>query len=478
MNTNPCPTRLISDLPSETDEFGTEERPGAHERIADAIAALIRSEKGGKTIGLEGGWGSGKSTVVNLLKARLKPEDGFALMVFDAWAHQGDPLRRTFLENVIQHLLHLRWISDEKKWKEKLEEIRYRKKVTTQETSPRIGLLGKLLAVSLSLVPLGLVLVTGGIEVGVTLGIGLKPNLLFISGLFFTLFPFFVLVPCLLLKKGDVWAIWVYQVEPSTTVVTIENPDRTSVEFERDFKDLLGDILLKNRRLVLVLDNLDRVAPGDALAILSTLQTFLQTSEGTELQELDGLWIVIPYDPSGLKRLWGGQRGDGQGAGSKEEEMNIQSVAESMLDKRFQACFRVAPLVLSDWRSYFFKLLEVAFPEHTQSDYHSVYSVYHLARWAGREASPTPRDLKIVVNQIGAIHRQWGEGEFPLHHIAYYAILLRQGRNVAQDLNGGRIPESNVASLLGGCRDNLAAMWFNVPVDLASVTFDRTFTIA
>jgi hypothetical protein len=58
-----CPTRLLSDDPSDIDIF---EGKG-HQKIADAIADMIidKDEIGGKTIGLEGNWGSGKSTVIN-----------------------------------------------------------------------------------------------------------------------------------------------------------------------------------------------------------------------------------------------------------------------------------------------------------------------------------------------------------------------------------------------------------------------------
>lgn len=49
-----CLTFLIEDVPADEDAFGP------HLRVADAIADLIESsEKGGKVIGLEGGWGQG-----------------------------------------------------------------------------------------------------------------------------------------------------------------------------------------------------------------------------------------------------------------------------------------------------------------------------------------------------------------------------------------------------------------------------------
>ena len=78
-----CRTLLVSDDPSEIDEFA-----GSHKRIADAIANLIRTEKGGKSIGLEGEWGTGKSTVIKLLGKALNAaseDNEYLLYLFDAW---------------------------------------------------------------------------------------------------------------------------------------------------------------------------------------------------------------------------------------------------------------------------------------------------------------------------------------------------------------------------------------------------------
>ena len=95
-----CLTRLLPDAPAETDAFG------AHERIAQSIADVVHTEDGGRSIGLEGGWGAGKSTIVTLISkilGRTKDPD-CRIAVFDIWAHQGDPLRRTFLENLITRI--------------------------------------------------------------------------------------------------------------------------------------------------------------------------------------------------------------------------------------------------------------------------------------------------------------------------------------------------------------------------------------
>lgn len=84
---------LLDDAPAETDEFGV----NAHDRIAKSIAELASNEDGARVIGLEGEWGSGKSTVVELIKARFvgSEPDGQkdrTLIVIDAWRIKGTSL--------------------------------------------------------------------------------------------------------------------------------------------------------------------------------------------------------------------------------------------------------------------------------------------------------------------------------------------------------------------------------------------------
>src|SRR6185437_3779744 len=112
------------DNPSQEDEF----RGHPHQRVADAVASVILSNEGGRAIGLEGTWGSGKSTVIELVRTRLAKHElsnptarKSSFFVFDTWAHQSDPLRRVFLEELI------RCLEDEavprEKWSEKFEEL-------------------------------------------------------------------------------------------------------------------------------------------------------------------------------------------------------------------------------------------------------------------------------------------------------------------------------------------------------------------
>ena len=128
-----CPTRLLPDTPAETDAFGS------HERVARSIAEVVQTESGGKAIGLEGGWGAGKSTIVKLISQKLSQAKGrtHEIAVFDMWSHQDDPLRRTFLESLITRVQGFGWVNKEK-WTRRIAELARRRREDTTRIVPSL----------------------------------------------------------------------------------------------------------------------------------------------------------------------------------------------------------------------------------------------------------------------------------------------------------------------------------------------------
>ena len=244
----------------------------------------------------------------------------------------------------------------------------------------------------------------------------------------------------------------------SHTIVT-QTPDPTSVEFEFVFRDLLGEALKPtNRKLLLVLDNLDRVQPSDALSIWSTLQTFLGNSDYRRAHWIDRLWVLIPYDGKAILRLW-------DRSGSDPTAPTNSALAASFLDKTFQLRFRVPSLLLSNWRGFLQEALQRALPDHQEADFHDVYRAF--ATKGGLETSaPTPRDLKIFVNQIGALHREWQDA-FPLSHLACYVLLQKDGANVRKILHSNEDQNFLTRNIGTQWREIIAALHFGVPVQEA-----------
>lgn len=462
-----CATNLVFDEPESGDEFGP------HQRIADALAELIKEGDKSVAVGIEGAWGSGKTTVVNLLRVSLRDrEQDYALITFDAWAHEGDPLRRTFLETIIEQLKEkgegdAKWV-DPGEWEKKLEEISQRRTVEENKNVPKLDWWDKTLIFSLAFVPLGNVLLGAALREEVTIRWAAPPAwkfiIEFIPGVMFILAPLVVLL-ARRLKGGSAWSglnIWTLLSSKGvseTRTETTKTPEPTSIEFEKAFKDLTREALSKpGRKIILVIDNLDRVDSEDALKIWSTLQTFLQHKPDQRYEWLNRLWTVVLYDPRGLSALWANSAGGNGGIAAA-------SVYKSFVDKTFQVRFEVPAPVLSEWRDFLMMRLRDAFPDHRE-DWHTVYRVRALHSAARR---PTARELKLFVNQIGALHRQWARGgtrekdEYSLPHIACYVLLREAFEDLLPHLLNGSLPGQNDKNLLGpDLSRSLAGLSFNV----------------
>jgi hypothetical protein len=475
-----CPTILIEDEPSSEDAFSTSGQPGPHARVATAIQQTIYSSSGGKVIGLEGGWGAGKSTVVHLLTTRLLEDANFVAVSFDAWAHEGDPLRRTYLETIAERLQSANWI-DAGKWNDKLAVLARRTKRSITRTTRSPTILGVLLAVSLMLIPLGSALINDALkDYSITFNRHHEVAWQFILGVAFLVGPLHVALGRLIqllwrrdstqLRDPASWAFLSGKHDEDVTTDSSETPNPTSLEFESLFYELMNDALVdSNRRVLLIIDNLDRADAADALKIWATMQTFLHASRNRQRDWFRRIWVLVPYDRDGLQRLWDRER-----SGPKPLPLTVdlvprvpagdiprESTAASFFEKSFQVRFQVPPLVHSDWRLLLNSLLEQALPNH-KDDQRGVFKTLDHFR-NDRVAPPTPRQLKSFVNQIGAIHRQWAH-RFPLDHIAYFVLKSSDTRELIADLRSGHLPSEDAIRMLGPeLKGSLAGLAFNVP---------------
>ncbi len=190
---------LQNDLPVNEDFFN-----GGHTKVAESILKIIRENKTSITIGLEGDWGSGKSTVLKIVEARINSNEecknNIKIVLFDAWAHEGDPLRRVFLEKIIDSLSGY-WLPS-KKWNyiKKTLTGKYTKTIT--KNTPFITKSGFAVLVSSFFVPLGIVMVREAINRGdVLFNCDYKFSWLLFIGIVFSFLP--LLVGLIMIAKNN-----------------------------------------------------------------------------------------------------------------------------------------------------------------------------------------------------------------------------------------------------------------------------------
>lgn len=230
----------------------------------------------------------------------------------------------------------------------------------------------------------------------------------------------------------------------------------------------------QRRRLLVVVDNLDRVDARDAVAIWATMRTFFDFDTRGRRPWLGRLWLLVPFDEGSVGKLWAGQTvfpvPDASAAHvNYSSGPSLADVARSFTEKTFQVTFRVAQPVLSTWYDFLVKQLKLAFPAHSEKDFHLVYRIYDLREVVGSRP-PTPREIKLFVNGLGALHRQWQDA-IPLPVQAFYAILSKRSHDLGSELaitKDEDILRTIPADMLGErWREWLAAMHFNVPIEEA-----------
>lgn len=421
--------RLLNESSASEDLFEDQ----THRQIANTLYDVIQyGSNEGLTIGLEGGWGSGKSTVVSILKNKLESESNTICFYFDAWAHEGDPLRRVFLEALIDQVGH-----DDKELQEIKSRVSNRKKTSNITSSQTVTKLGKWLALAALFVPLGAAIISDTAS-KIDLQWSDTFHWVFIFGFLCVLAPLFVLV-----RNGwNLWRCskkladmnnWMFLQGESESIVTqevSEDDERSSIEFERYFSEIIDVIFSKktDAKLLIVVDNLDRVDADDSLKIWSTLQTFLQRKNPTSYSAsgFKKIWVLVPYDEDGLAKLWKNRSNGQNNTTDSNIEPNTRSIshnkdcAKSFFDKCFQLRIEVPKLILTGWEKFCTENINEALINWNDKDKEDVINVLKWTRESVADI-PTPREIKTFVNQVGLL-RLHCDKDISTIAIAYFSV--------------------------------------------------------
>lgn len=362
-----------------------------HEGIKYSLFKLITTSDSSCTIGLEGQWGAGKSTVIHLLKEEFsKSSDKKTLFfTFDAWAHEGDPLRKVFLETLISNIEQDHFLSS------LLKEITGLKRTVEVQTSKKTSKFADYLAIFTLLVPIGAAILSAidykGLY-GPWSSQAVRPHLPFIFGLLLSLAPLFVILFWGLFSKKNSkgerdWSLLASNSTENYTQNITEEGEKSSVEFEKFFSRILSYVIDDKNlydKVIIVVDNLDRVDSSHARQLWSTLQPFfIGSRQDLALSWKKKVWFIVPYDREGLSKIW-----DHQDPSSQQPS---GEVAISFLSKSFQIVAEVPSPVLSEQKGNSLKKIS--------------YSHLNLDRWLAWEVflQTNAYSLKIVLPNKGVI---------------------------------------------------------------------------
>ncbi len=477
---------LTGDQPATEDEF----RGKAHLRVAQALVETITTETGGRAIGLEGAWGSGKSTVVEIAAKLLRDreasrsnESRFQVFVFDAWAHQGDPIRRVFLDELIQKLADDRVIN-ETYWKSQHEKLRARTKRTIETRAEKLSWVARIGILLLPIYPVAVLLLRSNddFELPFWGGGTISAASVFISALLVILTPYLFVFGTWISwrpswnflskkwwvehkdeKQGrSVLHAFTRQTDEVTTEQLVREEEATTVEFNAVFEKILEAVAANNTRLIVVLDNLDRLPEDLIRETWATMRNFFVSTAGSQRNiALQNVWLVVPFDRSYIEGVF--SRGTSK---SQNEKSEADRSGPGFIEKTFEVVFRVSPPLMTNWQEFLESNLRKAFKLNvTDEQVFKIFKLFDLYRTAKRQAV-TPREIKAYINSITSLWRQW-KGSIPIEYQSLYVLYRTAISQDISKLQDSTILDEGVAAYVEGWDwvRNLAAAHFNVSPD-------------
>ena len=467
----------------------SEDKFAIHTSYARALYKICGECPTPFVIGLFGRWGTGKTSIVSLLKKLLRQEDAkFRFVNIDVWRFAHEPLRRSILFEIENQLGETDprfkpFTLDNKPLIARLDYSQH-----WSETSTRLNrsFIYSVLIAAFLLLLFG----WGTVELLKNLGI---------SGI--TLTTLLGVAWHALIAAGF-WSvlalgIWSLIKNRKSTIFVEEvtkysaQPTYSADQFSKLFNAMVQLATEANRRLVICFDNLDRCDERTALEAFSVIKTFL---------EVPNTVYLIPCDEEGIvNHIISGFSNTDHNAlahnvlspeiaishvASQPVVAREQAIAREFLRKFFQASVRIPPLLGEDVELYLDNLLRDAVlvlpPEAKQ---------VILAAFEGK----TPRQLKRFINDF--ISYKWlaeelenqhsvGSGELTgdLARLAKLVVLYSEWPEVVDRWSRDPYRWAEIDSTLklgqrpaAGLPDGLekflrATLWVGLPADLTAVT--------
>lgn len=415
MGTNIDISRIstLDDFPSGKDKF----KGSSHEKVADALLKVISMNQGGYAIGLEGSWGSGKSTVIKIAEEKLNKDD-YVLFSFDTWAHQGDPIRRSFLECLFSFLQEKDIVSI-RDWIVRLRKIRAQQKKVISETVPKVPFYNYLMVVYGLLLPFVVIWANNHFNSGDIFGIAITA---FIT----------ISIPIVLALVTLGYRQWTdseyknlpvlpstrYLSEKSKTEQYVHTEDATTIEFNRYFDDLIKKVRAMDKKLIVVLDNLDRLSPNSIKSMWGTMRNFFTSEDWSDRNKLlKNVYLIVPYDRRYISNVFAEDRED---VSINGEGTSNRSVA-GFIEKTFKMSFQVSQPVLTHWKGFFEEKLDKAFNKQlTRQQKYDLYKLFEF-NYQEKGFKITPRRIKKFVNALVLQVIEWGD-TIPIKYLGLYVL--------------------------------------------------------
>lgn len=358
--------RLISNRPCNQDLF----EGNAHKKLAKAIADVISSNEKPSMIGIDGGWGSGKSNLVGMVSDHLNAINGeeekkYHFFTYDVWGHQNDLPRRSILEELTTDLVSGETpILEEDKWKEKRDNLLSKKRNTKSRVVPKINYV--IIATSVLII--------------------LTPFISTISSIFnkqwanitLAVLPYLIIIGLVIrqrikdLKKieqevncknffSELFLLYNDKITENETFETISEREPSSKQFNEWVKDIEDSLKEANKNLVIVFDNMDRLPKSKVQEFWAAIHSFFSEANYSNIS------VIVPFDRAHIQNAFQSEDIEDTGRDGSESKQKI-CYGNDFINKTFDIVFSVPPPILSGWKKYFRDMWKEAFGPNTDAD--------------------------------------------------------------------------------------------------------------
>lgn len=461
--------KLLSNEPCRADAF----EGRSHQHIAEQIVRIIKDDADRHIIGVEGGWGSGKSNLISLVNKGLNGDtvydkdfnhkaSAFPFFVYDAWGHQVDYQRRAILEELTQDLTMDKKILDGEKWKRKLQELLAKRRKTTTKEVPRLGV-GFIVSIILTIMtPLVVFLV------------GLVPEELWWLKVIVALLPYLIGIGYAIYDRisslkeheqkctfsnilSELILVYKDQIKENETYTTISEKEPSSAEFKKWMDEVDTDLKDLKKHLVIVFDNMDRLPAQKVESLWSSIHSFFSD------KTYDNIKVLIPFDRQHVQLAF------------KDEDTEGGSYGNDFINKTFDVVFRVPPPIMTGWQQYMADMWKKAFGEDAQLHI-SVTQIYDAL-----SKNHTPRKIIAFINEVATVKMTMHD-DIPDRYIALFVF----GKElIDKDPIGQLLNFDFMGSVKFEYKNDpdtikyLSALYYQLPVDKAlDVVFTREATEA
>ena len=451
------------------DPLGKDQLGGAHENIASSIKDIIKNDSlSRKIIGLEGKWGSGKSNVVKILETKLL-EDEYIFFYYDAWAHQNELDKKTFLEELLEFLIKNEMLSDKEYWKKKKDELLA---LTVNKNIMKVPKINKIYIYTLIALftshllkdifnKISFLSLISFLKLYIPFikKITMSTNILGLLQLLIIYFPYIFLVRFILkeMKKQNLKLEEIFyfakgeRIDITNKEVILEKKMRHG-----KFREYLNDLQksLKNRKLIIVFDNIDRLPKQEITLLWSLIHTYF--AEDFNKKEKNEIFVIIPYERGCIEKAF-------------DQEKDKENLEDCFISKTIEINFNISEPILTDWKKYFKEKFKSSFENVEESEIEIILQLYK--RGVDRI---TPRGIITFLNyiltlQISNINKE----KIKLRYYGLFYFLKNLIEYSENILTIEKIDKDNIKRIMilfigdNEITKNISAIYFNVELDKA-----------